>query len=139
MAGLTRAFGVAAALVALSLTGCSSIGPSTCDRSVEANPWVDYREGTTDGNVYETSPLDGELLYFPGGMHYRLHHGLGKKPDWVLPYLSFERFGTTGGPVAPASGNEVEIAGEDADTISVNNGSCVEYWLLVKAGVGKIP
>ena len=41
-----------------------------------------------------TSAWDGDLLYFPGGMHYDLRHDLGEVPRTFEAYLSFDRHGT---------------------------------------------
>ena len=70
------------ALLALApiSAGCgvaSAIGPTTCDRSEQANPPVFYSEGTAKNGVYMSSAWDGELLYFPGGMWYNIEHKLG--------------------------------------------------------------
>lgn len=127
------------AALGVASAGCNDIGPAICDRSVGANPYVDYKGGSTTNGIYQSAPFDGELLYFPGGMHYALHHGLGRAPLWVQTYLSFEQFGTNGGPVSIVGGNEVEIAGVDEDTVKVDNGSCAEYWLLVVAGTSPKP
>lgn len=127
------------ALVALALAsaGCERFAPLTCDRSAEDNPPVDYTGGTTQDGVYLSSPWDGELLYFPGGMRYDLDHGLGAPPRWISAYLSFDRYGAQdGGKLAPAAGNQVVIVEVSDTTIRVANDSCVPYWLLIAAGTG---
>ena len=60
--------------------GCETFGPRTCDTSLAANPWVTFSGGETQGGVYMSSPWDGDLLSFPGGMHYALVHGLPSPP-----------------------------------------------------------
>jgi hypothetical protein len=120
-------------LAALS-TGCETFGSRICDRSTEANPEVTYTGGTVVDGVYMTSPWDGELLYFPGGMRYSLVHNLGLAPRSVQAYLSFDRYGTQdGGSLAQAAGNQVVITGVDTKRIEIANDSCVDYWLLVVA------
>ncbi len=57
-------------------------------------------------------------------------------------YLSFDRFGTLdGGVLAQAAGNQVEVLGFDGDAegILIANDSCVDYWLLVTAGLAASP
>ena len=131
-------------LVAASLSGCvSDLGPTTCDRSESGNPAVLYSEGVASDGVYMSSPWDGELLYFPGGMRYELEHHLGATPRFFQPYLSFSRYGTKGASgesdesessaLSPAAGNQVEVTDLNPTTMTVINGSCVEYWLLVVA------
>jgi hypothetical protein len=117
-------------------TGCDRVPPSVCDREAEDNPAVRYTEGTVEGGVYMSSPWDGELLYFPGGMRYAIEHKLGETPRWIASYLSFERDGTASGALAPAAGNQVVLLDVDAMAITLANDSCVDYWLLVTAGAG---
>jgi hypothetical protein len=124
------------AVLALASLGCDRLPPSACDRSAEGNPAVRYTEGTVDDGVYMSSPWDGELLYFPGGMHYALEHKLGVVPRWIASYLSFDRYGTQGGTLAPAAGNQVVLIDVDTTVITVANDSCVDYWLLVTAAAG---
>jgi len=124
-------------VLALGVAGCETFQPRTCDPSAGGNPSITYTGGTAQGGIYMSSSWDGELLYFPGGMHYSLVHGLGSTPSWVQSWLSFHQFGTSdGGSLAQASGNQVELVKVDADIVEVANDSCVDYWLLVTAGVG---
>ena len=92
---------VTVALAAASLLGCSfvnSLGPSSCDRSEGSNEPIRYTEGDVDAHgTYQSSPADGELLYFPGGMRYRIEHQLGEVPTWWELQLSFDQFGIEGG------------------------------------------
>jgi hypothetical protein len=132
---------VLGALTAGSL-GCDRVPPSTCDRSEEGNPEVRYTEGTVEDGVYMSSPWNGELLYFPGGMRYAIEHKLGDPPRWIEAYLSFERFEPDGGPdggrrtLASAAGNQAVLLDVNATTLTLANDSCVDYWLLVTAGAG---
>jgi hypothetical protein len=126
------------AALAIVAAGCERVPPAVCDRTAEGNPTVRYAEGTAEGGVYMSSPWDGELLYFPGGMRYALEHKLGAMPRWIGSYLSFSRDGTKdGGAVAMATGNQVVVLGVDATAITLANDSCVDYWLLVTAGAGE--
>ena len=139
--GRARAAALVATLAALS-AGCgeiSKIGPSTCDRSPEGNELTPYSEGTVEDGVYMSSAWDGDtegLLYFPGGMRYRILHKLGEVPRWWQIYLSFDRYGTATGTLAQATGNQAEVLEVSPDYLEIANGSCVEYWLLVVAGAG---
>ena len=122
----------------LLVSGCSiinGIGPN-CDRSAENNPPVKYTEGTTENGVYMSSPWEGELLWFPGGMRYELEHELGEVPRFADVWLSFDRCGTKSSTVARASGNQAEMRMVDQEKLVVVNGSCSDYWLLVVAGTG---
>jgi hypothetical protein len=127
---------LACALAAAGSAGCETFAPNQCDTSLAGNPAVTYCGGQVQDGVYMSSPWGGDLLYFPGGMHYSLVHGLGAAPTWIQTYLSFDR---AGGSLAQSAGNQVEIVGVDASTIQVANDSCTAYWLLVVAGGGAGP
>jgi hypothetical protein len=129
-----------AALFALALgasaSACdviTSVGPKSCNSNPEENPPVTYSDGTADGGIYMSSPWDRDLLYFPGGMVIRLEHKLGKAPRSWQAYLAFDEDGVQQGSVAQAAGNQVELVGLDDQAITVKNGSCADYWLLVTA------
>ncbi len=122
----------------LLMSGCNvinSIGPN-CDRSAASNELINYTEGKTENGVYMSSPWAGELLWFPGGTRYELHHGLGEAPHFVQMWLSFDHCGTKSSTVALASGNQAEVRLVDQDKLVIVNGSCSDYWLLVVAGTG---
>lgn len=126
-----------AMVIAAATAGCETFGSRTCDRSAEGNPVIDYTGGTAEDGVYMSSPWGGELIYFPGGMHLQLEHGLGATPKWVNEYLSFDRYGTTdGGSLAQAAGNQVLVTDMNNQAIVLVNDSCVDYWILVTAGTG---
>lgn len=130
---------VSTALVLLA--GCSvinSLSPN-CDRSVKTNPPVTYTEGKTENGLYMSSPWAGELLYFPGGMRYEIHHGLGETPHFVEAWLSFDQCGVKNSTVALAAGNQAEVRELDQDKLEIVNGSCSDYWLLIIAGTGAEP
>lgn len=132
---------IGASLVALGLAasalGCDrlGIGPQICDRSEQGNPVVRYTQGEVVDGVYTSSAWDGELLYFPGGMRYEIEHKLGQVPRFWQFYLSFDQEGVNTGVIAQAAGNQAELRGINETSLEVVNGSCVDYWLLVVAGV----
>jgi hypothetical protein len=130
---------VACAAIAAGSLGCTNGAPFTCDRSIEGNPPIRYTEGTVLDGVYMSSPWEGELLYFPGGMHYALEHKLAKAPRWVTSYLSFDRGGTKIASLAQSTGNQVVILDVNETTVTLANDSCADYWLLVMAGSGAEP
>ncbi len=137
---------LAATLLAAGLlTACDEGNgfPTTCDRPESDEP-THYKGGGIVDGIYWSSDwglvdgeepiVDGEPLYFPGGAYYRLHHGLGKIPDWFLFYLSFESAGVTEGKLALAAGNQVEVESMDQETITIVNGTCTSYWLIARVG-----
>jgi hypothetical protein len=122
-------------LVGVASVGCETVQSATCDPSAAANPEQTFKGGQPLDGVYMSSPWDGELLSFRGGMHYALEHQLKCPPTWVQTYLSFDRSGTRdGGTLAQSAGNQVVILGVDCNVIHVANDSCVDYWLLAVAG-----
>lgn len=124
-------------LVAVGLAGCADVGAEiqACARPASEEPRL-YTGGSVEDGVYMTSDWYGELLYFPGGAWYEIHHQLGEVPRWFEFYLSFERDGLGSASLAQASGNQAEIKEIDAESITVLNGSCADYWLLGVVGVG---
>ncbi|MBM4373864.1 MAG: hypothetical protein FJ095_02180 [Deltaproteobacteria bacterium] len=121
----------------LFATGCGSPPPTICKRPLTDEP-VPFKEGTIEDGVYMTSDWDGALLPFPGGTYYELHHGLGERPRWWTCWVSFAPNGVASGSVAQAAGNEVELKAIDGETLTVMNGTCVDFWLLCSAGVGDV-
>lgn len=122
-------------LVALLLAhaSCGSQAPTICKRPLTDEP-IPYTEGTLEDGVYMTSDWTGPLLPFQGGTYYRLHHGLGEIPRWWQCYLSFDADGIPNGSIAQAAGNEVELKAIDDETITILNGTCVDFWLLCAVG-----
>lgn len=120
------------------VSGCSvinSIGPN-CDRSSANNEPIPYTEADPENGLYMSSPWAGELLWFPAGTRYEIHHKLGVAPQFVQLWLSFDQCGTKGSTVALAAGNQAEVRDIDEEKVVIVNGSCSDYWLLVVAGVG---
>jgi hypothetical protein len=142
-------------LTGVGSAGCETFGKQPCDTSAQGNPTVTYTGGTTADGVYMSSSWSGPLLYWPGGQHYALVHGLGVTPSWIQAYVSFDEGGvggtdggldggadagvSGGGTLAPAAGNDAEIGGVDGTSIQIANDTCASYWLLVVAGTGPGP
>ncbi|MSP26834.1 MAG: hypothetical protein EXR75_17175 [Myxococcales bacterium] len=126
-----RAWVLVSALSA-ALVGCGT-PPVICERPATEEP-VSYAGGSIEDGVYMSSDWSGELLQFDGGAYYEFHHGLGERPRWWTFYLSFERDGLGSGTLAAAAGNQAEVRALDAETITVVNASCADYWLLAVVG-----
>lgn len=134
------ATGIVATTAAAGCDVVTSVGPRTCDRDEEENPPVPYRGGTVEDGIYQSSPWNADLIYFPGGMQVRLEHGLGDVPRSWTAYLSFQPDGTLGeGSMAPAAGNQVELVDMDAQALTVRNSTCADYYLLVTAQLAASP
>jgi hypothetical protein len=135
-----KRYACAAVLLVMFVAGCK---PTTCDRSAEGNPPIRYVEGSVENGVYMSSDWDGSdasdrdgLLYFPGGMRYEIEHKLGEAPRWWQLYVSFVPDGVKTGTLSQAAGNQAEVNDVSETTLTVVNGSCSDYWLLVVAGAG---
>jgi len=106
---------------------------------------VEYVDGCTNeiDHVYVSAgwqgetcgdPPNGGLLHFPGGRHYKFLHDLDCPTLWTNweVYLAFERDGITTGSIAPSAGNQAQLTAMDENTITILNGSCVDYWMLIR-------
>lgn len=124
---------------ALLTAGCEGLdnSPITCDRPSQETPTI-FRGGSVEHGVYMSSDWEGPLLAFDGGAYYELHHGLGEIPRVWQFYLSFERDGLVSGSIAQAAGNQAEVKAIDEESITVVNGSCVDYWMLAVVSLGDI-
>jgi hypothetical protein len=124
-------------VLAIPLGGCETLGSTACDTSLTANPPIEFAGEKPQNGVYLSSPWDGPLLLFKGGMAYKLDHNLGGTPRWVSLWVSFSETGAAnGGFIARASANEALIRQVDSSSILVQNGGCQDFWLLVAAGTG---
>lgn len=129
---------ILAVAIALSFaSGCdsSNYGGGVCARPESTEP-TPYTQGTVENGVYMSADWYGELLHFPGGAYYQIHHQLGEVPRWFDFYLSFEHDGLNSGGLAQAAGNQVEVKAIDEQTITIVNSSCATYWILVAVGTG---
>ena len=123
-------------VLAMAGSGCdviTSVGPGSCDQSDETNPITTYSDGTAQDGIYMSSPWDQNLVYFPGGSRLRFEHKLGSVPRAWQAYLAFAASGVKSHPLALAAGNQVELVSMDDQAITVRNGGCADYWLLVTA------
>lgn len=103
-----------------------------------------YEDGevSADGHMYETTPIDQELLHFPPGRVYDLVHGLGETPISVQGYVSLgSRLTKDGDPYDPerpnnvteTAGNQLVIERWDDEIIRVRNDTCAEWYVRVVA------
>lgn len=97
---------------------------------------VSYDGGTTVSGVYETSPIDGQYLHFPGGRRYSLHHGLETTPQLISAYVAFEEYPLKENNISTAAGNQLVIEVVDGEFVQVHNDTCDELYLRVVASGG---
>jgi hypothetical protein len=121
-----------ACLIALGSPAC---GPA-CNTADSENPPERYEGGTVTGGqdrYYASSDWASGLLPFPGGKRYEIAHHLGFVPAEIAVYVSL---GANAMPSTPCSGNTCVIQSVTADTITVKNDTCSEFWVrVVAAGV----
>ncbi len=124
---------VAALFVALSASAC--VG-SDCDR--EGDKPQRYSGGNTnaEGSFYESSSLEGPLLYFPSGRTYQLEHGLAETPVEYSVLVSFSEYPWEGGGVAESAGNQAVVEDVNDDYIQVRNDTCAEFFMRLTARTG---
>lgn len=120
------------ALAATLPQACEVIGGS-CGEDLEAEGPATYTEGTTEDGVYMSSSWDpNDLLELAPGQVIRFEHDLGGVPRSVQAYVAAAREGQ-GSSLVLASGNEVEIVSVDDRAVTVKNGTCSDFFLLLVA------
>lgn len=128
-----------AALLGLTLL-LSACGP--CD--VSGQRPLTFTQGRTsaDGSFYETTHPGEDMLHFPPGRVYHLHHGLRNLPTNVRTYVSFTKRlsedGNTTDPLQPnhiaeSAGNVVVIEAWNDEYIQVRNDTCADFYLRLEA------
>jgi hypothetical protein len=121
-------------LTVSAVAGCLAFG---CNPPCETSDSeaVTYDGGTTSSGSYESSPIDGQYLHFPGGRRYSLRHTLGFTPQIVNVYVAFEEFPLKENNISPAAGNQAVIEIVDANVVQVRNDTCDDlYMRLVATG-----
>jgi len=102
----------------------------------EAVRYVDgqtYTEGQF--RVYESTPLNGEWLYFPGNRRFRLEHNLRtSNVSSLLMAVAFSSHPVSGdaGEFALATGDVAVVEKIDADSLQIRNDTCSEQYVYVK-------
>lgn len=121
-------------LLVAALLGNFALGCSPpCETS--ASEPVSYDGGTRANGVYETSPIDGQYLHFPGGRRYALRHGLETQPQVVNTYVAFEEYPLKENNISEAAGNQAVIEIVDSEVVQVRNDTCDDlYMRLVATG-----
>lgn len=130
-----------ATFTALFLTGGSASSTACSPCRVGGQESVEFTEGTTNGarTYYETARPDEEMLHFPQGRTYELHHGLGYQPLDINIFLSFrsrlsasddDRLDKTEpNNLAETAGNQAVIEAWNDEYITVRNDTCAEFYL----------
>lgn len=121
-------------LAAWALVGCD------CGSEEDNPPVVYVAKDAVHQGVYESSPVLGKWLYFPGGRRYRLYHGLGVVPKIYQADLAFSEYSSSpeatpdgGISSASAAGNSVSWEEINDRYIQVGNHTCAWFYLRVVA------
>lgn len=120
-----------------ALASCGTNG--ICDRPATQEP-IKYCNGTVTNGHYSSMTVDGRLLYWPAGAHYRMYHGLGAVPGLPVVYLGFGATLDLDGTesrrsLAPAAGNQFELLDRTDDYLEILNGTCADFYIVVEANV----
>lgn len=111
-------------------TGCGGNG---CDRTPGVPP-IKFDGGDNPGpGFYESAPVTGPYLDFPGGRTYRFVHHLGGVPT-PTAYFSFDEYPGSAGFVQ-ASGNQATYTAVTSEYIDVRNDTCSDVRIRVTAEV----
>jgi len=116
---------------ALPLVGCLVL-LAGCGCGRESGRTIVYADGTAVDGEYQSSPVEGPWLHFPGGRRYQLVHHLGATPSRYEAYLGFEEWpadSTTG------SGNGARFHEINDEYLVVENDTCASFYLRVVASV----
>ncbi len=128
---------VLACASALASSACTSTSSCSRDPDFETVP-LDGKSGSiVQGNTYLSAPYGGPYTHFPPFRTETFEHGLGEIPYNLQFWLAFSDRGT----LAPSAGNMTELRVPDdggapalnAQTISVYNNTCSEFYLWVVA------
>ncbi len=122
------------ATVALGATSpaCEVILGTCGDELADTGPAL-YADGTTENGVYRSSSWDPEdLVEAAPGQLISFEHGLGEVPTSFQVYVAASRTGD-GASLVLAAGNEVELIEIDDEAITVKNGTCSDFFILLVA------
>ncbi len=125
------------ALLVVSTSSLSTGCGAGCDRT-PGGPPVQWSGGTTDKvhQTYESAPISGPYLDFPGGRTYRFFHGLAGVPQNVIPYFSFDAYPTppdNPGGLVIGAGNQATIEAVNTTYIDIRNDTCSDVRLRIYA------
>lgn len=127
LAGLT--FGAAG--VATGAAGCDVI-TGGCGDELSDEPAVTYSAGTSRGGIYRSSSWDAaDWIDYPPGISLRFEHKLGMEPRAWQAYVATSRTGDDGSRLVLATGNDVELVAIDDQAVTVRNGTCVDFFIVM--------
>ncbi|HVH43536.1 MAG TPA: hypothetical protein VM925_14375 [Labilithrix sp.] len=119
---------------ALMAPGCYG---RNCEGGIESYG-VDAGQGDMlDENTWESAPIDGEWLWFPGQRTYIFDMRAlgGRMPDVPIAYISASPQPSKTGDFTTGAGNLLKFLSPRPNGINVYNDSCSDYYvrLVIKA------
>jgi hypothetical protein len=118
-------------VLSLALLGASMGCANDCPGDL-----IRFEGGITNSSrtYYQSSPIEGPFLHFPGGRAYEFVHGLRERPSEVHAWVSFSETPLIAneGSMAESAGNQSSISIGD-EVFRVHNATCAEFWLYVVA------
>ena len=116
----------------LVVAGCDVITGGCGDELDDQEP-VTNSVGTTEGGIYQSSSwAPGDWVDFPPGISVRFEHGLGETPRLWHAYVATTREGD-GSNLVLASGSEAELTDIDEQAVTIRNGTCVDFFVVLVA------
>jgi hypothetical protein len=94
-----------------------------------------------DENTWQSVEVDADWLRFPHQTRIDFKHPLGRAPYEVLVWISAEQrpVERPGANFTLAGGDVATISAQRADTISVYNGTCADYYVRILARAAARP
>jgi NAD(P) transhydrogenase subunit alpha len=121
-----RALALAGGLMLVTGCGCGKENDRT----------VVYTDGLVVGTEYQSSPVEGPWLHFPGGRRYQLFHRLGVEPTRYEAYLGFEEHDPSEFTIG--TGNSARFREVNDEYLVVENDTCAGFYLRVVASCGVV-
>lgn len=132
MARWLTALGLGSSLL---LIGCDVI-TGGCGDELADQPPVTNSVGTTVDGIYQSSSWEpNDWVDFPPGISVRFEHGLGETPRLWHAYVATTREGD-GSNLVLASGSEAELIEIDDEAVTIKNGTCVDFFVVLVAMTG---
>jgi len=139
---MQRRVGIACAAFSFWLTSAcqTSCGVNSNQAAVKYVDGKTHLEGPL--RIYESTPVHGEWLYFPGNRRFLLEHNLHTTNYNTFMYVAFSSHPLPGDAAVDTAGNAAVASGDVAiveqvneDSIQLRNDTCSEQYLYVKLTV----
>lgn len=127
-----------ATLVAKACLGLVvALGVGGCGCGKEEGVPIVFEGGTVEGNEYQSSPVTGPWLHFPGGRRYQLIHRLGRAPTRFEAFWAFNEYpqARERESLTLATGNAAVFEEVAERGLTIHNDTCTEFFVRVVASV----